>query len=508
MGANILEVAGIQALQQLHFQHKYEKIHLLKDVLEGENRRHRRLDRAIDFLRSKARIRLLSGGNRSGKTFLGTADLLWQAQGDHPYRDVPRPPVFLRQFTVNEKKIFEVGGLLAHWEELTPRESLRGGSFAEAFDRGNLVLHFANGSVVQFMTYAQELEVVQGAMVHCTHFDECPDYSFYKESQTRIGPGADANIIITMTPWEVNRAGTIQIPSWVIDKLWARACNNEKAPIDQRSPQIEGFFLHTEDNPDLTDKQIADMVAEYTSHAEIRARTKGEFTVLAGLTFPEFKEEVHVVEPFPLPDDATYYAAMDYHPVSPTAISFFFVQPNQDVYVYDVIPWGIGPGVNQIAQAFIAGRKKKNIREVFADPSFLGHLDVEHGEKTVREIFEEKHGISFVDAPHGPAAQNQRYGILRDYLQATLRTGMDNRHPALRLFRTANMKRVIWEFNHLINDIHLTNPDRKEVKQKVRAKDNHYIDTLGYGLQMGLYYVPLGARSVEAERPMYAGAGF
>jgi len=434
--------------------------------------------------------------------------MLWRALGIHPYKEVPRPPVFLRQFTVNEKKIFEVGGLKAHWEELTPRDALRGGSFAEAFDRGNLALNFANGSVVQFMTYAQDLEVVQGAMVHCTHFDECPDYAFYKESQTRIGPGADANVLITMTPWDVNRAGTIQIPSWVIDKLWSRASNNPKAPIDKRSHQIEGYFLHTDDNPDLTEKQIADMVAEYTSDAEVNARTKGEFSVLAGLTFPEFDREVHYVEPFPLPEDATYYAAMDYHPVSPTAIVFYFVQPNGDVYVYDAIPWGIGLGIDQIAQAFIAGRKRKDIRAIFADPSFLGQPEPKHGERTVRNIFEKDHGMHFTDAPHGEVARNQRYGILRDYLRATLKSGMQTSQPTLHFFKTPNLDQLAIEFEHLINDVHLTNPERKEVKQKVRAKDNHYIDCVAYGLQMGAHYVPLSLRKLKMEAPMFPGAGY
>ena len=480
----------------------------MKKILEGNNLRHRRLDRAIAFLSSLARILLLSGGNRSGKTYLGTLEMLWRALGKHPYKEVPRPPVFLRQFTVNEKKIFEVGGLKAHWEELTPREALRGGSFAEAFDRGNLALHFANGSVVQFMTYAQDLEVVQGAMVHCTHFDECPDYAFYKESQTRIGPGADANVIITMTPWDVNRSGTIQIPSWVIDKLWSRASNNPKAPIDKRSHQIEGFFLHTDDNPDLTEKQIADMVAEYTSDAEVNARTRGEFSVLAGLTFPEFNREAHYVEPFPLPENATYYAAMDYHPVSPTAIVFYFVQPNGDVYVYDAIPWGLGPGVDEIAQAFIAGRKRKDIRAIFADPSFLGSRSPEHGERTVRDIFQNKHGMTFTDTPHGPAALNQRYGILRDYLRATLKKGMESRHPIIRFYKVPNLERLAWELEHLINDIHLTNPERKEVKQKVRAMDNHYTDTVAYGLQMGAQYVPLKFREIKPRKVLCPGSGW
>ena len=106
MSISFIQQAGVDALQRLHFQQSYEKERFMKEILEGENLRHRRLDRAIAFLSSLARILLLSGGNRSGKTFLGTLEMLWRAIGKHPYKEVPRPPVFLRQFTEMIEKYF------------------------------------------------------------------------------------------------------------------------------------------------------------------------------------------------------------------------------------------------------------------------------------------------------------------------------------------------------------------------------------------------------------------
>jgi PBSX family phage terminase large subunit len=64
-------------------------------------------------------------------------------------------------------------------------------------------------------------------------------------------------------------------------------------------------------------------------------RYLGKFTRLEGLVYPEFEEDVHVIEPFDIPDDWVRFGGLDFGYSNPNAIVCIAEDPNTRIfYVY------------------------------------------------------------------------------------------------------------------------------------------------------------------------------
>lgn len=110
------------------------------------------------------------------------------------------------------------------------------------------------------------------------------------------------------------------------------------------------------------DQAAAQMTAD-----ERRQRIEGEFMVMEGVVYREFSEAVHVVEPFPIPDDWPRWRAIDYGGSSPTACLWMALAPNETAYCYREY-YDRGGGVAAHARKIVEMSAGETYRKNLIDP--------------------------------------------------------------------------------------------------------------------------------------------
>ncbi len=237
------------------------------------------------------------GGNRSGKTFAGTADDIIQLVD----REVLPP--WLEPFKKwDECKLrVVVPGLetsaafqetVDQFRRLTPRDQLFKGEWAKAYDQRRHVLTMANGNTLDILSHDQNIDRFASVTRHRVRFDEEPPgekgRQIYGESVIRTAEIDGGEVRFTMTP--------LLGLGWTYHLLlndgvgrWDEECRTVTAEIW--------------DNPTLSKKQIEKILSQYSA-AEREAREKGRFVHLAGLVFPQWSRDHHVVPDEPIPKDS------------------------------------------------------------------------------------------------------------------------------------------------------------------------------------------------------------
>ncbi len=64
-------------------------------------------------------------------------------------------------------------------------------------------------------------------------------------------------------------------------------------------------------------------------------RLKGKYVQFSGLVFKEFDNDVHVIDPLPIPKDVKKFRTIDHGLRNPTACLFVYVNDKNEIYVYD-----------------------------------------------------------------------------------------------------------------------------------------------------------------------------
>lgn len=264
-----------------------------KEALQGLDRGERRSTPNSDegaqlaFLRAgRIKTKMGAAGNQAGKTEIGVVDDLIQCVD----RDVLppwlqefkfwEPPFLLRVVTMDLGNSLH-GVMIPKWQRLVPRDQLRGGSWAKAFDKTLRTLHFKNGSMVQFLSAEQEREKHQGATLDRIHFDEEPPppngYAIYEESRMRV-MARSGQLMFTMTP--------LLGLSWTYDELW-----------ETEDPSVFKVKWSLLDNPWIADEDVRGEIARMPTDAVYQARIDGNFTAFRGRVLEEFDRSLHIVQP-------------------------------------------------------------------------------------------------------------------------------------------------------------------------------------------------------------------
>lgn len=240
-------------------------------------------------------VKLAHAGNQAGKTEVGVADDVIQCVDrsclpEHLQRfKFWEPPFLCRVVTMDlGASLYDV--VLPKFRKLVPVDQLAtpGGastdSFDAAFDKTLRVLHFRNGSRVQFMSAEQDRSKHQGATLDRVHFDEEPPppngFAIYEESRMRVAARA-GQLMFTMTP--LVGAGM----TWTYDEIFQR----------RGDPDVSTVNWGMRDNPYLPRGIIVQQELRIPSEKMRRARIDGDFVAFRGRVFEEFDEARHVVPP-------------------------------------------------------------------------------------------------------------------------------------------------------------------------------------------------------------------
>lgn len=269
-----------------------------------------------EFHRAIEKIRLLIGGNRSGKTVGGIAEDVFRLRGQHPYQRVPEPPVRGRivgvDFLNGVEQILKPE--LARW---LPIGDLKGGSWYTAYDNQERELTLENGSTLQFRSYEQDTDKFAGVSLHFVHMDEEPPQPIYKECLARtIDTGGV--LYLTLTP--------VEGMTWLYDEVYEPGQTKQNA-------NIKVIVVDTTENPHLSAGEIDIFISTLTDE-EREARIHGKYSERGGLIYKSFGE-AHIIDEFDHKrNDLVIACSMDHGFNNPTAWLWFAVDSDERVVLF------------------------------------------------------------------------------------------------------------------------------------------------------------------------------
>ncbi len=273
----------------------------------------------IRFHKCKKRNRWVFGGNRSGKTECGAVEVVYLACGLHPYKKNKVTEGWVVSLSrqvqrdVAQRKILEY--LPASYIEDIVMVS-GGKDNAENGVIDFILVKSAVGgtSKIGFRSCDQGREKFQGASLDYVWFDEEPPFDIYLECKMRVLDRC-GEIFGTMTP--------LKGLTWVYNTIYLN---------DKNDSEVWYETMEWADNPFLSKKEI-DALTRTLPAEELESRRYGKFMQSGGMVYSEFDENVHVIEPFDIPQDWQDTISIDPGLHNPLSAHFYCVDFDGNVYV-------------------------------------------------------------------------------------------------------------------------------------------------------------------------------
>ncbi len=274
----------------------------------------------IAFHKCNKRNRWVFGGNRSGKTECGAVETVWLARGIHPYKqnkkDVSCWVVSLStqvQRDVAQAKILSY--INKDWLYDVVMLSGRKDNLESGIIDHILIKNVFGGvSKIGFKSCDQGRDKFQGTSLDFVWFDEEPPEDIYKECRMRVFD-KQGEIFGTMTP--------LKGLTWVYDEIYLNSKNDKEVWFEQ---------MEWADNPYLSKSEIEALTASMSSE-ELESRRYGKFTANGGMVYPEFDENVNVIEPFNVPIEWYDNISIDPGLNNPLSAHWYAVDYDNNVYV-------------------------------------------------------------------------------------------------------------------------------------------------------------------------------
>ncbi len=318
----------------------------LKRRAEGDNLSRYNVGEKIHlkqlaFHKCLKKNRWVFGGNRSGKTECGAVEAVYLARGIHPYRK-NKDGVFgwavslssQVQRDVAQAKILHY--LDPRWiHDIVMTSGKRDSPEYGVIDQLKIKNVFGGISTIGFKSCDQGREKFQGSSLDFVWFDEEPPEDIYAECRMRL-LDKNGELFGTMTP--------LKGLTFVYNEIYLN---------DKNSDEVWYEFMEWDDNPFL-DKKETEALTKTLSREQLETRRYGRFKSSSGLVYPEFDENIHVIEPFAVPIEWQDTISIDPGLNNPLAANWYCVDYDGNVYV--------------VAEHFEAGRDVKyhaaKIREI------------------------------------------------------------------------------------------------------------------------------------------------
>ncbi len=271
------------------------------------------------FHRCKKRNRWVFGGNRSGKTQCGAVEVVYLACGIHPFKKNKLTEGWVVSLSrqvqrdVAQKKILE----FLPQERIEKIVMISGGQ--DSAENGVIDFILVRSQVgglsrIGFKSCDQGREKFQGASLDYVWFDEEPPFDIYLECKMRVLDKCGM-IFGTMTP--------LKGLTWVYNTIYLNE-NNDK--------EVWHEMMEWADNPFLSKKEIQAMT-KTLPFEEIESRRYGKFMQNGGMVYREFDEQIHVIDPFNIPEDWQDNISIDPGLHNPLSAHFYAVDYDGNVYV-------------------------------------------------------------------------------------------------------------------------------------------------------------------------------
>lgn len=408
---------------------------------------HRELPRTSQLRAAQNLGRLLTpvfGGNRSGKTRLGAAFSVAVAMG----RDDPGVRAWARSNGLDIAWMPRHGGrvwvsALSHPDSLeyvrpaldrflppgTKRSNWGGAGYAHCTT--------PTGGHITLKSQDQGRDAYQGSELDFIWMDEEHDRAIWQEARARLidrrGRG-----IMTLTP--------LHGRTWVYDEL-----------VVEAPDWCRCHWLHTPDNPHLPADAVEQILGSYGAH-ERAARERGEFTVLEGRVYTDFRRDLHVVPAFRPPEEWPRYRGIDFGTRNPFVCLWGALDPADDVlHVYR----------EHYQAGWILSQHAARIRELSLDDPEPDWTVADSADLGARLTLAREHDIITT-----PAQKDVRAQI--NAVAERLRPDAEGR-PHLLIHDTC--RRTLREIEEYIWKERRSQADQADVPEK---RGDHCMDTLAY----------------------------
>ena len=173
---------------------------------------------------------------------------------------------------------------------------------------------FGGLSKIGFKSCDQGRDKFQGTSLDFVWFDEEPPEDIYKECKMRV-IDKQGEIFGTMTP--------LKGLTWVYNEIYLNKNNDSEIWYEQ---------MEWADNPYLNKEEI-DALTQTMSSDELDARRYGKFTANGGMVYPEFDENINVIEPFDVPYEWYDNISIDPGLNNPLSAHWYAVDYDNNIYV-------------------------------------------------------------------------------------------------------------------------------------------------------------------------------
>lgn len=427
------------------------------------------------FHSSKARLRIVFGGNRSAKTFTCNKEFLYRMVfKEHPFTKEPlntggrHGRILAQDFSIHEKKhIPEV-------KEWIPTAALKYGAKAasrqeaweKSYDSRNHILHLVRGGWIDFLTYDQDPSKGESVDLDIWFADEEIPEDWYNACNSRLITRGGVGIM-GVTP--------------LYGLTWAMRF------LDSVDPTVEMFKWGIRDNPHNSVKDMDDFLAG-VSPLEREARENGDFIEFKGLRYKELDRSVHLLNESKQPRPSwPVVMSMDPHQRKGTAITWAYVDPHDTVVFFDELEI---KGTASEVVAAIKEREKSHVARTMlriADPAINKQVAGFGSSRTTLTEFEDA-GMGFSLADNSEAG----YNVVSEYLS------WDKTKPLRTLncpqvYFTQDCPKTWYSMTHLMWDEYKFAANR-DPKEKVKDKDKDFADNVRYTLAL-----KPSSRSVNAQ---------
>lgn len=307
-------------------------------------------DGGVEFLNDTEHdIKMMIAPNRVGKTASGVVDILLDA--------IPTGkswPIY-KNHGVNYRKWrgpLELGFASSNWNVVSrvlwpeikkwiPKYELgdydpRLKKHRDIAWRVDPSITLSCGTKIFFFCYEQEQAPFESQALDRWYWDEQGDEAKFDGGDERLRTRKGRHVF-GMTPHKVEGRPDTGARSWIHKMVTGQRTKGHRVGVHHISIRDVPDWVYPESGKlEAYQKWVEQPLMENNQKAikEGRARFYGEWHDAAGLVYDEWDENVHVIDPFQIPDHWTRYRAIDHGVKNPTACLWGAVSPEGDICLY------------------------------------------------------------------------------------------------------------------------------------------------------------------------------
>jgi hypothetical protein len=453
---------------------KKRQAHAINTYVPTELEEHNQLD----YHKSKARIRLLFGGNQSGKSHAAAYDCACNARGRNPHNDrfnnLNRDAyiwIIAPEYALIKSGIYRhLRNILPQWdivEEGSKIPNTNLPSFIKVRRKDNYI------TIIEFLSAKGDNRAkFQAAAVDLFYIDEEIPGDLWEELEARtLATGGTYSISATL----------VESYDWILD-LEKIAEREVEQNVD--NPSVFLTRLNTEFNRYL-DSTTVEYLKSKWSQETLEYRFYGKARRLTGLIYNTFDKSKHLIAPFRIPYDWPRWCAID-PGIRTCAALWIAIGPKQEAYAYRELYahneplWRVAIEIKKLERWHLDDHMTKTLNHYVWEPTDeTEHLVYriidpkakarsEAGEESIISQLHSKFGLLCVEADN-----SIRAGIedCRLWLEEGFKvfSTLDNFLDERRSYRLPSLKK---------------RKDQPEARDKPIAKKNHLMDCWRYIARM------------------------